>query len=255
MWILFSLSFLGESFFSSLSDLFERADAQLFSPKDYLVLESKYHPSRLLRYFFQYLLTKWHHGQTLRELVRPLGLAMVDSADPISQLKYLFQGLGRAHPLAYPWGSLFRLSIVFIFQYGLSQKHNIWDISTAVFLLSIAFILREQVIWHSYKVQLIKLSYWILDPERDRKIIEGQIYPVIIQTQWDRTLWQHIVSGSHPYEHACHLYYAYWKNHHSRKIRMHRQSFIVSLNFLTFVMFLSFITPLMAGFYQGQFLL
>jgi len=253
MMILSIVSWLCPSLLSELGLLLDHPEDHAFSTKDYLALESKYHPSWAIRKLFQYLLSQLKQGKTLGALAQRMGLPLAAHSTDMSDLKPLLLSLGLPHSVEYPWDLLFRLSVLAGFHLYIQD----WTWKDPCWLLYslIAFVIvREQFAWTHYKIRLTLLHCWQGDLLVQMHFVQGCPMPLFVQTPWEKKVWIQIFQMNRGIEHSRTLFVIYWKQYYLRQAVLHRKMLQTILQLIILILFISTITPILSGFYQGQFL-
>ncbi len=253
MLILFCFSLVFSATLKELGGLLSSQINNPFSPKDYLTLEAQHHPSWILRKLFRFLLDKLHQGKTLAQLAQPLGLFLPHHVATVFDLKNIFLALGTEHPVEYPWSLIFRLSVLCIFK--VCTQSVVGDLLLWSLIAGIAIILcKEQWDWVWYKIRLTELYCWECDLSSGLHFSEGFMRPKFLKNAWERKIWRQILQLDRDLDQSALLFSAYWRSHNLRQALLRRRGIIGVLQVSTFLLFIASVTPVLNGFYQGQFL-
>ncbi len=189
-----------------LIDLSHHSDLSL---KEYFDLESRYHPSMLVRFFFRYIYKKLEQGMSLTQVGSHFGFSFDSPFITIEHFQKIFYLLSQSHPCPYPYMSLFRFLIVSVFAY--SQKIlSLYDEKMILVLLLCCMVFYEWWSWLDYRVYIAKLFMTSTDPKKDMQFIDSIPSPQYLRTRYEKNMWKDLYQISHSLDKTLMLYQYYW---------------------------------------------
>lgn len=207
-----------------------------FSIKQQLELESKYHPSLLMRILLKYILKKLSIGDDSIFFLSWLGISSSIKLT-VRQLYHLISLLSKSHPINLPFASLGKIIILNIFPFFFNIKSHLELFLLITFFLLLLFII-EEAYWFKIKNRSLMMLIWSYQNYSNCRLINGVPCPNFLTEYREKNLWNQCFQISKDLKLASEHYLNY-SSFHAERLAKNRR---IYLSFLCdFIFFIEFI--------------
>ncbi|NBW57203.1 hypothetical protein EBR43_05350 [bacterium] len=231
--------FLLQPVFKELTQSYGSAHLSLLSLKEQLVLESHYHPSWILRNVFNAIRKKLEEGHNIAHCLKILGIPHINHQIQLHDLYKIVELLGTQHPINYPLPALLRLGITMTIPHILSisslnySYHN--DYCSAIFCIVILCF--NQYAWIAYKINLIKIHFWLYNPFEFCFFNKNIPYPLFVKEKKYLKIWSQCFELTQDLKKSAQLFSLYYRYDGLRKAERSRRYIVVFIDVLNLVFF------------------